>query len=162
MRAGLAAGTDLWLNTDTELWKLSKDDMNDTVVTNMQRAAKNIVFAVSRSNAMNGLSSRSKIVKIIPVWQIAVYAASGILTLLALAGAVLATINKKNSRKKQIWSAVLAGICAVLLLGGGVAVCLVAGEDYLNLGIPLGVAGIILCVANILVNRKDEPKENQN
>lgn len=162
LRAGLAAGTDLWLNTDTELWKLSKDDMNDTVVTNMQRAAKNIVFAVSRSNAMNGLSSTSKIVKIIPVWQIAVYAASGILTLLALAGAVLATINKKNSRKKQIWSAVLSGICAVLLFGGGLAVCMIAGEDYFNLGIPLGVAGIILCVANILVNRKDKSKENQN
>ena len=82
------------------------------------------------------------------------------MTLLALAGAVLATINKNNSRKKQIWSAALSGFCATLLLGGGFAVCLIAGEDYFNLGIPLGIAGLVLCVANILVNRKGELEEN--
>jgi hypothetical protein len=35
----------------------------------LQNAAKSIVFAISRSNAMNGLSSGSRVVRIIPLWQ---------------------------------------------------------------------------------------------
>ena len=153
LRAGLAAGTDLWLNTDTELWKLSDTDMNDTIITHMQRAAKNIVFAISRSNAMNGLSSSSQIVQITPLWQMALYVADAVLAVIALLGAVFATLDvvKGNDRKKTL-SAVLSGLCSVLLFGGGMAVCILAGSDYYNMGIPLGVVGLILCVLNVVVS----------
>ena len=153
LRAGLAAGTDLWLNTDTELWKLSDTDMNDTIITHMQRAAKNIVFAISRSNAMNGLSSSSQIVQITPLWQMALYVADAVLAVIALLGAVFATLDvvKGNDRKKTL-SAVLSGLCSVLLFGGGMAVCILAGTDYYNMGIPLGVVGLILCVLNVVVS----------
>ena len=153
LRAGLVAGTDLWLNTDTELWKLSDTDMNDTIITHMQRAAKNIVFAISRSNAMNGLSSSSQIVQITPLWQMALYVADAVLAVIALLGAVFATLDvvKGNDRKKTL-SAVLSGLCSVLLFGGGMAVCILAGSDYYNMGIPLGVVGLILCVLNVVVS----------
>lgn len=160
MRAGLEAGTDMWLNADEELWKLSDEEMNDTVVTSMQRAAKNIVFAITRSNAMNGLSSSSKIVKITPLWQMALYVADVLLVILALAGAVLASLNLKGeSRKKGRGSAVISGICGALLMGGGMAVCLLAGSDYYNLGIPVGVIGIVVLVLNILLNRNGKKAE---
>ena len=153
MRAGLEAGTDLWLNTDTELWKLSDADMNDTIVTSMQRAAKNIVFAVSRSNAMNGLSSSSKIVQITPLWQMALYVADAVFAVIALLGAVFATLDAvKGNDRKRVLSAVLSGICCVLLFGGGLSICILAGSDYYNMGIPLGVVGLILCVLNVAVS----------
>ena len=74
LREGLEAGTDLWLNTDAGLWKLPDDDMTDGVIANMQRAAHNISYAISRSNAMNGLSANSKVVKVTPLWRWGVYA----------------------------------------------------------------------------------------
>lgn len=160
LRAGLEAGTDMWLNTDSELWKLSDKDMNDTVVTSMQRAAKNIVFAISRSNAMNGLSSNSKIVKITPLWKIGLYVVDVVLVIIALFGAILATLNlKKESQKKRKISAILSGICSALLLGGGMAICIVAGSDYYNLGITTGAIGIIACVFNLLLNRESKKAE---
>ncbi len=147
LRAGLAAGTDLWLNTDTELWKLSSSDMNDTIVAAMQRAAKNIVFAISRSNAMNGLSGGRQIVQITPLWQVGLYILDVVLLLAALAGAVLATSAAVKGGKNKLGS-ILTGICAVLLFGGGLAVCLIAGSDYFNMGIPMGIIGLILCIMN--------------
>ena len=160
LRAGLEAGTDLWLNTDTELWKLSGDEMNDTIVNYMQKAAKNIVFAVSRSNAMNGLSSNSQIVKIVPLWQKLLYVADIVLVLIALLGAVFATLNVvKGIDKKKTLSEVLSGICALLLFGGGLAACLLAGSDYYYLGIPLGIVGVLLIIANVIISVAGRKKE---
>lgn len=67
LREGLEAGTDLWLNTDATLWGLTDEEMTPTVISNMQRAAKNVVYAIANSNAMNGLSSGSKVVAIMPL-----------------------------------------------------------------------------------------------
>lgn len=99
MREGLAAGTDLWLNTDAELWKLSEADMNDDVVAQMQRAAKNISYAISRSNAMNGLSSDSKIVRVTPLWQWGVYAFDGMIAVVVCALLGFAVLNLVRRRK---------------------------------------------------------------
>ena len=87
LREGLAAGTDLWLNTDATLWKLSDSEMTNEVVNDMQRAAKNVVYAVAGSNAMNGLAADSKVVTVVPLWKKALYgldvvAAIGILVTL--------------------------------------------------------------------------------
>jgi beta-glucosidase len=100
LRAGLAAGTDLWLNTDAELWKLSDEEMTPTVVANMQRAAHNIAFAVTQSNAMNGLSAGSELVAVTPPWKWALYAADVVIGLL-LAGAVLLVTRKLVRQRRQ-------------------------------------------------------------
>lgn len=85
LRAGLAAGTDLWLNTDASLWALSAEQTTASVQADMQRAAKNISYAVANSNAMNGLASDGRIVAVTPLWQWGLYALSAVLGLVALA-----------------------------------------------------------------------------
>lgn len=69
LREGLGAGTDLWLNTDASLWKLSDEDMTPTVLTDMKRAAQNIAYAVTNSNAMNGIAADSRLESVIAPWQ---------------------------------------------------------------------------------------------
>lgn len=73
IKQGLSAGTDLWLNTDKTLW-LSDDQLgnysdNPTLLNHMRTASKHILYAVSRSLAMNGISTDSKIVPVMPLWQ---------------------------------------------------------------------------------------------
>ena len=101
LREGLEAGTDLWLNTDAGLWKLPDDDMTDGVIANMQRAAHNISYAISRSNAMNGLSANSKIVKVTPLWRWGVYALDGVVTVGAVALIAIATLQILHRRKRD-------------------------------------------------------------
>jgi beta-glucosidase len=98
LRTGLQAGTDLWLNTDESLYKLTDKEMTPTVVTNMQKAAKNIAYAVSKSNAMNGIGTDSKIVSVMPLWQTLLIALSVILVLVAL---VIAFFTTRGLMRKK-------------------------------------------------------------
>ena len=52
MISGLWAGTDIWLNTNTSFWSLSDYEDNATVMRNVQRAAKNIIYSITNSNAV--------------------------------------------------------------------------------------------------------------
>jgi beta-glucosidase len=98
LRAGLEAGTDLWLNTDSALWALSGDEMTDTVVANMQRASKNIAYAVTNSNAMNGLAADSEIVSVTPLWQ------WGLIALTVIVGALVLLVVVLTTRRLVIQS----------------------------------------------------------
>ncbi len=100
LRAGLAAGTDLWLNTDATLWKLSDDEMTPTVLANMQRASHNIAYAVAHSNAMNGLSAGSELVAVTPPWKWALYALDVVLGLAVLALAFVTTRKVLRQRRQ--------------------------------------------------------------
>ena len=78
IRQGLEAGTDLWLNTDKSLWEELLTNKNESVtyennplvVTQLRTAAKHIIYAVSRSLAMNGMSSTTELVPILPLWHV--------------------------------------------------------------------------------------------
>ena len=83
MREGLAAGTDLWLNSDASLWKLTSAQTTPTVLDNEQRAAHDIAYAIVNSNAMNGLSAASRIVSVTPLWRTGLTALDVLLGLLA-------------------------------------------------------------------------------
>jgi beta-glucosidase len=52
MISGLWAGTDLWLNTNAQLWSLTNYKNNETVMANVHRAAKNIIYTIANSNAV--------------------------------------------------------------------------------------------------------------
>lgn len=99
LREGLAAGTDLWLNTNADLWALSDSEMNDTVVSQMQTAAKHIIYAVSNSNAMNGITSNSEVVNVIPLWQRLLIAGDVAVAIGALA-IITTTVLRIVKRKK--------------------------------------------------------------
>ena len=101
MREGLEAGTDMWLCTDRTLWKLSDEEMTKDVIANMQRAAKNITYVISRSNAMNGMTRSSKVVTVTPMWQWCLYGVDGIITILLGLGIWSATRRVIRRRKMK-------------------------------------------------------------
>ena len=99
--SGLYAGTDLWLNTNGTLWSLSDYTNNPTVMTNVQEAAKHIVYAISQSNAMNGLSSSSTLVEIMPWWQVLLYSISGVVFVSSIGASTLVTIKWVKQKKQN-------------------------------------------------------------
>lgn len=101
MREGLEAGTDLWLNTDAKLWKVPDDQVNDGLTANRQRAAKHIVYAFSRSNAMNGISVDSKVVAVTPLWRWALYVFDVLIALLAIGLCFIATRGLVRRRRNK-------------------------------------------------------------
>ncbi|QWW20415.1 glycoside hydrolase family 3 C-terminal domain-containing protein [Schaalia sp. 19OD2882] len=70
LREGLAAGTSLWLNTDSHLWKLDDEALSEAVVADMRRAAKDVVFTVVNSNAMNGVGPETTVRQTVAPWKV--------------------------------------------------------------------------------------------
>jgi beta-glucosidase len=101
MRMGLEAGTDLWLNSDAALWKLSAAEMTPTVQAGIRRAAHNVVYAIVNSNAMNGISAGARIESVTPPWRWALYAADVVLGACALALLALTTRRLLIQTKKS-------------------------------------------------------------
>ena len=161
LQEGLAAGTNLWLNTDAELWKLDDSAMTNTIISLMQQSAKDIVFAISRSNAMNGLAAGSKIVAVTPWWQYALYVVYAVLTIIALIPVILCLINllKRDSKKRRIVGLVIDSVLSVLLFGAGLALILVTSADsdlsaeFMPVGITLGCIGLVIFVLNLVINK---------
>lgn len=107
IRQGLAAGTTLWLNNDKSLW-LSDTQLGDYLtnaetLTDLRFAAKTIIYTLSNSLAMNGISKTSQIVPITPTWQKWLIAADVALGVLAAGALVLGVIKtvKYVKRKKS-------------------------------------------------------------
>lgn len=69
IREGLEAGTDMWLNVSDNMWKLSDEELNATVMTQARESAHNILYQIANSNAMNGISADAKVVSITPSWK---------------------------------------------------------------------------------------------
>lgn len=101
LREGLEAGTDLWLNTDATLWALTDDQMTPTVITNMQRAAKNVIYAITNSNEMNGLSEGSKLIVIMPLWKKALVTLDVVAGILVVTSLSIVTIKYVKRRKRE-------------------------------------------------------------
>lgn len=100
IRGGLEAGTDLYLNTGTDNWTIEDYAKNPTVMTQLRTASKRILFAVSRSLAMNGISSTAKVKTIVPLWQKWLYAADAVIAALVLFGGY-ALIRKTQWKKEE-------------------------------------------------------------
>lgn len=103
IREGLEAGTDMWLNVATNMWRLSDEELNATVMTQMRESAHNILYQIANSNAMNGISADARVVSITPNWKymrigmniVAVLAVYGLLSLTRLC------FDRPVSRKKE-------------------------------------------------------------
>ncbi|MBQ3795169.1 MAG: glycoside hydrolase family 3 C-terminal domain-containing protein [Butyrivibrio sp.] len=74
IRGGLEGGTDLYLNTGADNWQIDGYASNATVMNQLRTASKHVLYAVSRSFAMNGISSTASVQSILPLWQKALYA----------------------------------------------------------------------------------------
>ena len=68
IRAGLQAGTDMWMNTSATAFLLDDYLDDPQIVTYMRRAAHNVLYTVCNSAAMNGIASDSTIIPVLPGW----------------------------------------------------------------------------------------------
>ncbi|HEM2749026.1 TPA: glycoside hydrolase family 3 protein [Streptococcus suis] len=101
IRGGLEAGTDLYLNTGTDNWQIEDYQNNPTVMTQLRTASKHILYAVSRSLAMNGLSSTSVVKKVLPLWQIWMYSADVVIAIIVGGGIYFLGRNFKKKEGKN-------------------------------------------------------------
>lgn len=101
MISGLWAGTDLWLNTNSSYWALDDYRNNVTVMSYVHRAAKNIVFAITNSNAVQDYGSGTTGMTGLAPWQIALYVVDGVLGAASVAGIAISVIALVQNRKKD-------------------------------------------------------------
>ena len=95
-RMGLLAGQDIWCGQKGGMGTLDGSENDPAIASAVHKAMKNIVYSVTRTNAMN--VGDAVVLTITPTWKIALYALTGAFYALTIAGAVL-TIRrrKKNS-----------------------------------------------------------------
>lgn len=111
MISGLWAGTDMWLNTDASFWSLESYKNDPTVQYYIHRAAKNIVYAVTNSNAVinydteNVDGAPSVDVEEIPNngfnWRLAIYVLDGVVFAASALMIVLPFVGKKKKNVKR-------------------------------------------------------------
>lgn len=113
MISGLWAGNDLWLNSNNKLWPLSATDetvgglenssvnykTNNTVSAHIHRAAKNIIYAVVNSNAVQKYgTTQSGNVTVLP-WRQIIIAGDVLFYALAAASIVWIVLPKIKTKK---------------------------------------------------------------
>lgn len=98
IRGGLEGGIDLYLNTGSDNWPIEGYESNPTVMSQLRTASKHILYAVSHSFAMNGISSNAQVVQTMPLWQYWLIAADVVVGVAALLSAVL--LVKKTKWKE--------------------------------------------------------------
>lgn len=80
MISGLAAGTDIWLNTNSTFWSLDDYKDNATVMSNVHDACKNIIYSITNSNAVQSYGGKGTTGQTgLAPWQIALYTLDGVL-----------------------------------------------------------------------------------
>lgn len=96
IRSGLAGGTDQWLALGTSnLLDFAKDDI--ALAAEVRQASHRILYAVTQTAGMNGLSETAKIEKVTAWWEKALYgmcAGFGVLTVAGLAAIARGEMSK--------------------------------------------------------------------
>lgn len=84
IKAGLQAGTDMWMNTNETSFDLGDYKNDPQIMTYLRNAAHDICYTVNHSVAMNGLSETSKLVNITPLWMKWMYTLDAVVAVLAV------------------------------------------------------------------------------
>ena len=96
--AGLQAGTDLWLNTDSDVYKMGDVSGNATLVTALRNASHDILYTVVNSSAMNGIDENVVVKKVLPLWQYWLIAFDVVMAVIIIGGVLLVIRRcRKNS-----------------------------------------------------------------
>ena len=99
--SGLWAGTDIWLNTSSSYWDLSEWYDNATVMSYAHNAAKNIIYTVTNSNAVQEYEGISVSGSGTAVWKILLFALDGVVWFGAVAGIVVTTVFLYRGFKRK-------------------------------------------------------------
>ena len=94
-RMGLLAGQDIWCGQKGGMGTLDGSENDPAIASAVHKAMKNIVYSVTRTNAMN--VGDAVVLTITPTWKIALYALTGVSYVLTVAGAVLTICRKKKN-----------------------------------------------------------------
>jgi beta-glucosidase len=103
IKAGLQAGTDLWMNNNATRYLINGYKKDAQIMTYLRSATHNTLYAIANSAAMNGLSYNTKIVSVIPgwnVWLIVVNIEIGLAACVGIASIVLRWLNERKSKKE--------------------------------------------------------------
>ena len=98
-RPTLAAGVDLMLCTKTDLWEIQNYQSSSMYMTYLRRASHNILYTIANSNAMNGQSTNTRIVNVIPTWKKWMISVDVILGVAIMTGLVFNTLSLVKALK---------------------------------------------------------------
>lgn len=100
--AGLQAGTDLWLNTDSEVYKMGDVSDNATLVPALRNASHDILYTVVNSSAMNGIDENVVVKKVLPLWQYWLIAFDIAMAVIIIGGVILIVRRCRKNNKIEI------------------------------------------------------------
>lgn len=104
IRAGLAAGNDMWLNTANNMWALKEEELTAEVMQNVRQAAHRFLYVAANSNAMNGVDRDTKVMNVKAGWQKLIPPLVIVMALIFIGGMYAAYClwgTKKHLRRKQ-------------------------------------------------------------
>lgn len=102
INAGLQAGTDLWLNTDSDVYKMGDVSDNATLVTALRNASHDILYTVVNSSAMNGIDENVVVKKVLPLWQYWLIAFDIVMAVIIIGGVILIVRRCRKNNKIEI------------------------------------------------------------
>ena len=94
-RIGVLAGQDIWCGQKGSMGTLDGSENDPAIASAVHRAMKNIVYSVTRTNAMN--VGDAVVLTVTPTWKIALYALTGAFYALTAAGVFLTIRRKKKN-----------------------------------------------------------------
>ncbi len=97
-RLGVLAGQDYWCGQKGNMGTLDGTDNDPAIAAAVHNAAKNVVYSVTRTNAMN--VGNATVVMVTPWWQTALYAATAGCAVLTV-GSVLMMLRFKKKQVKK-------------------------------------------------------------
>ena len=97
-RLGVLAGQDYWCGQKGDMGTLDGTDNDPAIAAAVHNAAKNVVYSVTRTNAMN--IGNATVVMVTPWWQIALYAATAVCAVLTVGSVFMMLRFKKKQGKK--------------------------------------------------------------
>ena len=94
-RMGVLAGQDIWCGQKGSMGTLDGTENDPAISSAVHNAVKNIVYSVTRTNAMN--VGDAVVLTVTPTWKIALYALTGAFYALTAAGVFLTIRRKKKN-----------------------------------------------------------------
>ena len=95
-RLGVLAGQDLWDGYSMGMETLDGLDNDPAIVSAVQTAVKHIAYSITHSHAMN--VGNATVRTITPWWQMAIYAATGVMAVLTAGSAFMLIRSKKKAK----------------------------------------------------------------
>ena len=95
-RLGVLAGQDLWDGYSMGMETLDGLDNDPAIVSAVQTAVKHIAYSITHSHAMN--VGNATVRAITPWWQMAIYAATGVMAVLTAGSAFMLIRSKKKAK----------------------------------------------------------------